>query len=241
MSNAQEIKLNTMTKINKLIIIVLCSLLVVFLYSAWAGVYSPKDAFSTQSQLFLVERGQGLFQIAENLEEQGIIKNNLFFIFYVTVRGNQTRLQAGEYLVSPSMNVAEISEKIISGDIPKDIITIHEGWNLRDIAWYFEGKGMFQAEELFELVGFPLIDYSKSTDLPQPKNFSGQFDFLKDKPNILSLEGYLFPDTYELNRGMELESIVKKILDNQKKEGIATSLHCDVLGQHTYLSAGLHL
>jgi len=77
---------------------------------------------------------------------------------------------------------------------------------------------MFQAEELFELVGFPLINYSINTDLPKPKDFSSNYVFLKSKPKNISLEGYLFPDTYEVAYGEELEDIVEKMLDNFDKK-----------------------
>jgi len=95
-------------------------------------------------------------------------------------------------------SISEIVEKFIKGDVIKEKITIIEGWDIRDIAWYFENKGMFQAEEILEIIGFPLIDYSKTKDLPLPKDFSDEFSFLEDKPKNLGLEGYLFPDTYEI-------------------------------------------
>ncbi len=177
------------------------------------GVYLPKSLSETES-IFIVKKGQNLFQIAQNLEEEGLIKNKFSFGLYVSLKGNQGKLQAGEYLLNPSMNGVEIAKKIIYGDVSKETITIPEGWSLRDIGWYFENKGMFQAEEVFELVGFPSIDYSKTTDLPQPKDFSLDYDFLKDKPKNLSFDGYFFPDTYEINRGESLEKIIKKMFDN---------------------------
>ena len=93
-------------------------------------------------------------------------------------------------------------------------MTIIEGWNLRNIGLYLENKEMFMTEELFELVGFPLIDYSKATDLLKPKDFSEEFDFLEDKPKNLGLEGYLFPDTYEIFFEEGIEDIVRRMLDN---------------------------
>jgi len=201
-------------KIIRRIILLLLILTVGLLIFYWSQLSIPLDFTDIEERLFLIERGQSLFQIASALEDQNLIKCKFSFTFNVFLKGKQDNLQAGEYSLSPSMSIADISQKIISGDVAKETITIPEGWNLRDIAWYFENRGMFQAEELFELVGFPLIDYSKSTDLPQPKDFSQDYDFLKDKPNILSLEGCLFPDTYELNRGDGLEEIVRKMLDN---------------------------
>lgn len=213
-----------MNKINKLIILVLCSLFLVLLFFVWTGIYFPKDASSTQSKLFLVEKGQGLFQVSENLQIQEIVKNKFLFAFYVIFKGNQAKLQAGEYFLSPAMNIVDVADKILSGDTASIIITIPEGWNLRDIGWFLEREGMFQAEELFEQTGFPLIDYSQDTGLPPPKDFSKEFDSLKDKPKNLSLEGYLFPDTYFIrgqsaeNNEQAIEEIIRKMLENFDKK-----------------------
>jgi UPF0755 protein len=140
------------------------------------------------------------------------------FDFYILITGTQRELQAGEYYLSPSMNIAGITKKIISGDIIQEEITIIEGWNFRSIGFYFENKGMFQAEELWELAGFPAIDYSRAKDLPTPSDFSADYDFLKQKPKNIGLEGYLFPDTYQINKGASIEAIVRKMLDNFDKK-----------------------
>jgi len=99
----------------------------------WWGVYLPKDYNATETKLFLIEEGQGLFQIAEKLEKEGLIKNKFFFDFYAFLKGAQGRLQAGEYSLSPAMSVAEIARKIISGDIAKMVVTIPEGWTQKQI------------------------------------------------------------------------------------------------------------
>jgi len=199
-----------MAKTKKITTYFLFFILLVFLL----GIYFPENSVDTENNLFSVEKGQNLFEIAQKLEQEGIIRSRFFFDFYVILKISQNKLQAGEYFLNPSMSVVKIADKIISGDITKATITIPEGWNLRDIAWYFENKGMFQAEELFELVGFPLINYSINTELPKPKNFSLDYEFLKEKPQNISLEGYLFPDTYEIVYDIALEDIVRKMLDN---------------------------
>ncbi len=185
----------------------------------WQGIYLPKDKTQETESLFLVEKGQNVSQIADNLEKEDFIKNAFYFKTYVLLKGKLRNLQAGEYLLSPSMSIGEIAQRIIKGEaLNEKTITIIEGWGIRDIAWYFENEGMFQAEELMELAGFPLIDYSLNIDLPRPKDFSQEFDFLKDKPQDVGLEGYLFPDTYRIYRGDSIEEIVKKILRNFDKK-----------------------
>ena len=99
----------------------------------WQGIYLPRDSSLTESKLFSVEKGQNLFQIGENLEKEGLIKNKFFFDFYIFLKGAQRKLQAGEYELSPSMDIAEIAKKIISGDVAKMVVTIPEGFTVKQI------------------------------------------------------------------------------------------------------------
>lgn len=183
------------------------------------GIYLCKNV-SEAEQMFLIEKGDSIKEIAHNLENQEFIKDKNFFFLYIFLNNNLKNVKAGEYIISPFESISEIAEKFIKGDVVKENITIIEGWGIRDVAWYFENKGMFQAEEIFEIIGFPLADYSKTKDLPLPKDFSDEFSFFKDKPKNLGLEGYLFPDTYEIGKqGLIdnhrfIEEIIKKILRN---------------------------
>jgi UPF0755 protein len=102
----------------------------VFLF-LW-GVFLPKEKISGP-KIFSVEKGQGLFEIGENLEKEGLIKSKFFFDFYVILIGKERNLQAGKYLLSPSMNVSQIAQEIISGDIAKMKVTIPEGFTVKEI------------------------------------------------------------------------------------------------------------
>ncbi len=172
-----------------------------FIFISVQGFYFSKNP-QGQEEFFLVKKGDSVFQIGQNLEERGFIKNKYLFNLYVLASGKQFKLQAGEYVLSSSMSISKISQKLISGNIAKEIITIPEGWNLRDIAWYFENKGMFQAEELYEMT---------------------------------ELEGYLFPDTYEISRGASLEEIIKKMTDNFNKK-LTPELREDIQKQEKTVS-----
>ena len=146
------------------------------------AIYLPKAAFSEKEVIFEIEKGEGSKDIAVNLEKEGLINWGPVFRVYVLLAKVSGKLQAGNYSLSPSMNIPEIAEKIVKGDVVKEKITIIEGWSLKDIGFYFENKGMFQAEELYD--------------------------------EMAGLEGYLFPDTYEIIKGATLEEIVKKMTDN---------------------------
>ena len=150
---------------------------------------------------FAIKKGEGTKEIAVNLEKERLIRMATLFRIYTIFTGVSDKLQAGEYLLSPSMAIPEIAEKFVSGDVIKETITIIEGWDLRDIAEYLEEKG-FVKKEFLELT---------------KQDFSGEYDFLEDKPKDLSLEGYIFPDTYKMKKGETLEDIINKTLQNFDK------------------------
>jgi len=142
--------------------------------------------------MFLIKKGQGIKEISLNLKKENLIRDRLAFFVYVFLKGDSKKLQAGQYLLSSNQTVPEIVHKFVSGDVAKEKITIIEGWNLRDIGFYLESKGICQAEELYD----------------QAEEIYG----------LKNLEGYLFPDTYEIKKGQSLEEIINKMLDNFNKK-----------------------
>jgi len=182
-------------------IILLAILAIVFIF--YWSVFLPKEPLSEKKVFFTIERGQGSKDIALNLERENLIKSALFFRAYIFLKGISGNLKAGDYYLSPSMNITEVADKIFRGDVVKEKITIIEGWSSREIAFYFEEKGLFNEK-----------DFKKTIE----KDFSEEFDFLKDKPADLNLEGYLFPDTYEIVKNEELSDVIKKMLANFDKK-----------------------
>jgi len=178
----------------------------------WQGIYFPKNPDSQSQAIFLIKRGEGLRDIALNLAREGLIKSKFFFELFTFVKKSHTNLLAGVYELSPAMNIPEILQKFTKGEVVKEKITIVEGWDLKDIGYYFESKGMSQTQEFFEIAGVPGIIASE--DLLSKKDFSEEFEFLKEKPKNISLEGYLFPDTYEIQKDESLEEILRKMLQN---------------------------
>ena len=180
--------------------LILLSLLVLaILIGTWLEMNLAYDNASTEEKLFSVEEGQGLFAIAKNLKKENLVRQEWFFDIVVFLEGGARKLQAGDYRFSQAMTPLEIAEKIISGDIARQTITIPEGWNMREIGQYLELTGLM-----------PAADFIRAAD----EDFSKEFLFLADKPKTASLEGYLFPDTYELKIGEETNILVRKMLVN---------------------------
>lgn len=196
------------------------SLLIILIFGIliFGGVYFCREIYgsrlSGETLVFDLEKGQGVKQVAKNLKEAGLIKNKFIFEAYVYLRRIGVRLQAGEYVVNKGLGIRDLANYFISGKAlskEQEIKTI-EGWNVRQIGQYFENLGMFQSEEVLELIGQLETD---NFDFKKFKNnVDESYDFLKDKPRKVSLEGYLFPDTYRVYKDASLQDIIKKMLDN---------------------------
>lgn len=185
-----------------------------FLLIAGWVLFIPLSPGAKDSSRVVIEKGEGTKSIARNLKERGVIRSSLAFRTYALTIGASGSLQAGTYELGPGMSIAEIVERMDKGRIVKEKITVPEGWDVTDIAEALEEKGIFTSEEFLKVVGVPGVDYREHPSLPQPEDFSGEYAFLSDKPWYVSLEGYLFPDTYEVASGEEPEDLVRRMLDN---------------------------
>ncbi len=193
-----KIKIRTLRKVISITSTVLLLGLILF---SWE-VYFPIKPGSPENIEFLIQKGEGDEEIGRSLKEQGIIKNNYFFSLYAIISGNDSKLQAGRYSLSPAMTITEIVRKFVSGDVIKQKITIIEGWTIKDIEKYFVDKEIVSAQSFREALN---KDYSS-------------YDFLKERPKNISIEGYLFPDTYNISLEEEAEDIVGLMLLNFNKK-----------------------
>ncbi|MFI5205913.1 MAG: endolytic transglycosylase MltG, partial [Candidatus Paceibacterales bacterium] len=193
---------------------ILASLAAVFLLIGIWGVFAPVSLGAKTTTVYTVEKGMGYKQIGADLEKVGIIHNHGFFTLYALATGSYGKLQAGAYEISPSMSVAQIVKKMVSGDVIENSLTIIEGWNLQDIASELESKKIMT-----------------SVDFLAAAKVAPDLDFLKDKPAKLSLEGYIFPDTYEFPIGAPASDLVKKALANFDKK-LTPELRQAIVKQH---------
>jgi len=123
---------------------------------------TPLD-LTGQEQIFTINSGQGLKQIASNLDEVGLTRDKFWFISYVLYKGWATQLQASEYILSPSLSIRQISQKIISGDalVHEIKVTIPEGFTLKQIDARLAEKSLIKSGELLtkpELEGYLFPD-----------------------------------------------------------------------------------
>jgi len=168
--------------------------------------YAVKSPFNTrgESLVFVVKKGDGVRQIAANLQSAKLINSNLFFNIYARNNNLATKFQAGEYELSAKLSMSEIADILANGKAirkEKEVKFI-EGWTTREMDAYLAKTNIIKAGEL--------LDYSQK----EVSNLRTNYDFLNDLPANATLEGFLFPDTYKINENAKLDSIIKKMLGN---------------------------
>jgi UPF0755 protein len=142
----------------------------------WDGIYAPMYQGMVEEKLFFVNEGQGIEEIAIRLENENLIKHRFLFKFYVLIRGISDELQTGVYLLSPSISISEIANKIAVGDVYTKEITIPEGFIIKQIEKRF--SEIFNRE----------MNFSQF----RAADFQDEFNFLKDVSEKRGLEGFLF-------------------------------------------------
>lgn len=148
----------------------------------------------------LVEEGMGALEIAEFLEQTGVIRSQLPFLFYITITGNTDSLQAGEYRFNGRYAPYQVADIVTSGFSlsSEREITIPEGFTLKEIEETLAEHGVAGA-----------------ADLPKerPSGWVDTFVFLQDVPAD-TLEGFLFPDTYRFDEEATAGVVARKMLVN---------------------------
>lgn len=141
-----------------------------------------------------IPHGTSRWGIAGILRQNDVIRNRVAFALFADWHFRK-HLQAGEYLIDRPVNSREVFWKISHGQIFVHTITIPEGWTIFDIAGEFERQGICSREDFLAAAH----DTSLVWDL---------------SPQAKSLEGFLFPSTYEFTRHTSCEQAVKRMVDN---------------------------
>ena len=132
-----------------LLILAGSALVVIGLISTiWSGVYdaylAPPEESSQRQVGFTVESGQSLTRVASNLEAAGLIRNRTVFKYYCDIAGMGQKIQAGSYLLNPSMTMTEIADQLTRGDGNPIVrnITLIPGWTLEEFARKLASDGV---------------------------------------------------------------------------------------------------
>jgi len=155
---------------------------------------------SQQTTLVTVDEGLSAEAIAEQLKKAGLIRSTWAFKLYVSSKQVRDALQAGTYSLEPSQSTAEIVAQLTHGKVATDMVTIVPGQRLDQVK-----KNLIDD-------GFAAADVAAALDAA---NYVGNAA-LVDKPSGASLEGYLYPDTFEKTAKTSARSIVENSLSQMR-------------------------
>jgi UPF0755 protein len=148
----------------------------------------------------VVRPGDGADQIAQRLEEGGLISDAEHFRILTRIMGVQSQLQAGEYSFERNLSLPDIIARLNSGITSSLVVTIPEGLRAEEIATILERNGVTTRDEFLAALKEPY-------DI---KLLKGQ--------NTPSIEGFLFPATYGFSPNMSGREVVQKFLENFDKQ-----------------------
>jgi UPF0755 protein len=104
-------------------------------------------------------------------------------------------------------------------------ITILPGWDLREIGDYLEKQGVASSTDFLAVVGKSAYNYKTAREVsPVVK---GDWKVTVDKPNYVSYDGYLAPDTYRIFKNATVEEIVQKLID-ERDDQFTDQMYSDI-------------
>ncbi|MFA5871359.1 MAG: endolytic transglycosylase MltG [Parcubacteria group bacterium] len=154
------------------------------------------------TQTFELKRGEGVKEIASELEKAGLIKNKYYFDYYIWKNGSKSKIKAGEYELKGSLTIPEIVQVLSLGEIiPNEIkVTFPEGMNSKDMAEVLGQKG-FKGDDFL-------------SKLKCKCGINTDYDFLSQDARDANLEGFLFPDTYIFFKDATSQDIIDRMVLN---------------------------
>jgi len=157
---------------------------ILFLYFSYLS--SPVSSLSTGKIEFVIQPGQSLDQITNNLKKQNIVRSASTTKLLILAKGISKDIQAGYFYLSPANNLSKIVSSLTEASSKQVWVTIPEGLRREEVAL--------------------IIESSFNSSVPNP-NFSTQEFILATE----GLEGHLFPETYAFDPNSSTKDIVKKL------------------------------
>lgn len=143
-----------------------------------------------------VEPGSSTAVVAEQLRQKGVIRSPLAFRALSRLMGADGKIQSGEYQFEPGIYAWDAIASLVQGRVVYYSLTVREGLTVEQIASLVEGRG-FGSKQVF--LGI-CKDPSLVPEIVSQNAVSG---------TRYPLEGYLFPDTYYIRKGMSEKEIAQ--------------------------------
>ncbi|MEK8088420.1 endolytic transglycosylase MltG [Thermithiobacillus plumbiphilus] len=175
--------------------------LLAFFGAAAYGLYylqAPR-AIPAAGVMVAVPAGAPAQRVAQELERQGVISNWQLFYAYIRLTGKARGIQSGDYLFAGVVSPSQVLDKMLSGEVLIRNFTIPPGWRVRDVLLALQDFG-----QLLDLSGLPPPDRAQNL-------------LVETGLGTGPAEGWLFPDSYRIDRGSKAVDLLARAHDRMKQ------------------------
>ena len=147
---------------------------------------------------FTVRPGMSVSEIGRELYERGVIDSETKFWWMAKLNGFENKVKSGTFALETGMSPRDALETLVYGNTVTIRFTIPEGFGVREIATRLEDEGLVKAQDFITLA---------TTYRPYP--------YVAKHENVrYAAEGFLFPDTYEINGEFDAARIIEMMAEN---------------------------
>ncbi|MBI4688765.1 MAG: endolytic transglycosylase MltG [Nitrospirae bacterium] len=180
------------------IIAILICLLVLYIVYVTVEFIVPLPTGTETPEIF-IPLGATFKEAVEILAKERLIRDKNIFLLIGRLTGLHKKIRAGYYSISGTMSPLDVLLLLKNGQIIEYEITIVEGDSLLEIGEKLSGKNIVDEKTFMELAG--------DEDLLRSHNIAAP-----------SIEGYIFPDTYKLPKGIEPENALDMMINSMREK-----------------------
>lgn len=152
----------------------------------------------TEETVFELPPGSSFNQVANRLEKQGVVSSALKLRVLAKLTGQASHMKHGEYALNRGMSPQEVLSVLASGKSILYPVTFPEGANIYEMATTLQSKNLYSAEEFLKACRDPALIHQLLG------------------VEVGSLEGYLFPETYNVTRYTPMRDLITSMVQNFK-------------------------
>jgi peptidoglycan lytic transglycosylase G len=199
--------------------LLLAACLLFLVLEAW-WILTPATAMRSGPRVVEIQARSGFLDVARTLNRAGVIRSPAGFVLLTLVRGSMRTLKAGEYLVPQGANTATVLAMLEGGHVLQHSVVFREGSTVAELAHQLAVEGLVKPDDVLRVARDGL--FLRTLDLPAD-----------------SVEGYLFPDTYQFVKGMTAEDILARMVARMRERvsgDILVAAHTRNLSFHQLLT-----
>lgn len=162
-------------------------------YGWYQGQINSAAGKSSTPVKFTITPGESADQIAQDLQQKHLIRDQTVFLLYVRVTGARAKFEAGDYILRQNMSMAQIVQVLEHAVASQLEVKFLEGWTIHQMGLWLQQNTKIGTADQF-------VAAAKG---------SWTQDFLATRPAGADLQGYLFPDTYSVDQNATVQDVIR--------------------------------